>query len=196
MTETTTNSGSASETLKRYGTLAYAALGNMLDTGLIVVGTLLIGLGITTLLAGFGIVGSLEDVSTGGLLGSALVLAIVGMFALGVAAEGPLGRGRRLVGFSLGEVAIGRAIASFLVGFGLLLIHRFLIGFVDDLTAVIQRGADGIFAAAVAGMLVIPLVGVPLSLLVRGFPKPYEWVRKYEYLAIFVVWVVATLVGL
>lgn len=196
MNDTMTTSDSVVATIKRYATLAYGALGTMLDTGLVVVGTLLVALGIATLLGGFEIMGSLEGLSTTAVLGSSLILAIVGLFALGVAAEGPLGRGRRLVGFNIWEIGAGRAIAGFLVGFGFLLVHQFVTGLLDDLPGVLERGADGIRSAAIAGMVAVPLVGVPISILLRLVPDQYEWVKRYQYFSIFVVWVVATLIGL
>lgn len=185
---------SAYSYLKRYGTLAYGAFGTMLDTGLIVVGTLLVGLGTSILLGGFDIFGSLPDLSTGAMLGSSLILAVVGMFFLGVAAEGPLGRGRQLSGYTIWEVGIGRSISGFLVGFGLLLVHSFVVGVIDDLPEVLARGAEGIHAAAVAGMVVVPLVAVPLSLLIRSLPEEYSWGRRYQIPAVFVVWVIATMI--
>lgn len=185
---------SASALLKRYAILAYGAFGTMLDSGFVVAGTLLVGLGISIILGGFGLVGELNDISTGAMLGSALILSIVGMFFLGVAAEGPLGRGRRLTGFAIWEVGIGRAISGFLVGMGFFLVHRLIGGFIEELPTVMERGADGIYAVAVAGMLVVPLVGVPLSLLVRSLPEQYQWGRKYDVPVIFVIWVIATMV--
>lgn len=187
-------SDSAYDYVKRYGTLAYEAFGTMLDTGLIVIGTLLVGLGVSILLGGFDIFGSLPDLSTGAMLGSSLILSIVGMFALGVAAEGPLGRGKQLSGYSIWEIGIGRSISSFLVGFGLLLVHSFVVGLIDDLPEVLARGAEGIHSVAVAGMVVVPLVGVPLSLLIRSAPEEYGWARRYQIPAIFVVWVIATMI--
>ncbi len=109
--------------IKRYAILAYGAFGTMFDVGLMVLGSLWVGMSIAVLLAGFEIVDVVEEMSTGGMLASALILAIVGLFCLGVAAEGPLGRGRKLVGFKLWEVGIGRTLAVFLVGFGALLLY-------------------------------------------------------------------------
>ena len=81
--------------VKRYGTLAFGAFGTMLDVGLMVLGTILVGLAIALLLAGFGLVDVIpEDLSTVAMLGSSLVIAVVGMFCLGVASEGPVGKGR------------------------------------------------------------------------------------------------------
>lgn len=181
--------------LKHYMTLANGAIGIMLDTGLVVVGTLWTGLGIATLLGGFGVFGSV-DLSTGAFLASALILIVVGLFALGIASEGPLGRGKKLAGYNIWEVGIGRAIAGFLVGFGFLLLQGFLVGFLEDLPAAILRGADGLHAAAVAGMVAVPSVGVPMSMLFRGLAAENEWAGRLEFPSIFLAWAIATMIGM
>lgn len=185
---------SPTERLKRYGILAYGAMGNMFDVGLVVLGTLFVGLGLTVLLSGFDVVGSIADMSTPAMLGSSIILIVVGMFALGVASEGPLGRGRRLVGFNVWEIGIGRAISAFLVGLVMLMIHQLTAGIVADLPVVFLRGADGLRAVSVAGMVAVPLAGVPLSLLIRNLDDGYEWLKRYEVHSVFVVWLIATLV--
>ncbi|HEY6629641.1 MAG TPA: hypothetical protein VI193_11715 [Acidimicrobiia bacterium] len=179
--------------VKRYAILAYGAFGTMLDVGLMVLGSLLVGLSIAVLLAGFEIVNVVQELSTGGMLASALVLAIVGLFCLGVASEGPLGRGRKLVGFQLWEVGIGRTVAVFLVGFGALLLYGFIERFLGDLPEPLHKGAEGLRAVGIAGMVIMPLVGVPLSLLIRWAPNAPEWLHKAEVPVLFVVWAIATM---
>ena len=185
---------SPTERLKRYGILAYGAMGNMFDVGLVVLGTLFLGLGVTVLLSGFDVVGSIADMSTPAMLGSSIILIVVGMFALGVASEGPLGRGRRLVGFNIWEVGIGRAISAFFVGLVMLMVHRLTAGIVDDLPAVFLRGAEGLHAVSVAGMVAVPLVGVPVSMLIRNLEDGYNWLKRYEIHSVFVIWLIATLI--
>ncbi|HET7846748.1 MAG TPA: hypothetical protein VFL72_04590 [Acidimicrobiia bacterium] len=179
--------------VKRYAILAYGAFGTMLDVGLMVLGSLLVGLSIAVLLAGFEIVNVVQELSTGGMLASALVLAIVGLFCLGVASEGPLGRGRKLVGFQLWEVGIGRTVAVFLVGFIGLLVYGFISGVLEDLPEPLHKGAEGLRAVGIAGMVVMPLIGVPLSLLVRWAPNAPTWLDKAEIPVLFVVWAIATM---
>jgi hypothetical protein len=181
------------ELVKRYAILAYGAFGTMLDVGLMVLGSLLVGLSIAVLLAGFEIVNVVQELSTGGMLASALVLAIVGLFCLGVASEGPLGRGRKLVGFQLWEVGIGRTVAVFLVGFGALLLYGFIERFLGDLPEPLHKGAEGLRAVGIAGMVVMPLLGVPISLLIRWAPNAPEWVAKADVPSLFVVWAIATM---
>lgn len=181
------------EMVKRYSILAYGAFGTMLDVGLMVLGSLLVGLSIAVLLAGFELVNVIQELSTGGMLASALVLAIVGLFCLGVASEGPLGRGRKLIGFQLWEVGIGRTVAVFLVGLIALLVHGVISEFLQDLPEPLHKGAEGLRALGIAGMVVMPLIGVPLSLLVRWAPNGPPWLDRVEIPVLFVVWAVATM---
>ena len=182
--------------VKRYAILAYGALGTMFDVGLMVLGSLLVGLSVSVLLAGFDLVNLSQDLSTGAMLISAVVLAVVGLFFLGVASEGPLGRGRRLVGFKLWEVGIGRIIAVFGLGFGALLLYELVLGLLDGLPRPLYQGTEGLRAVGLAGMTVMPLIGVPLSLLVRWIPVEYEWVHRTDVPVMFVVWAVAAMVFL
>lgn len=179
--------------VRRYAILGYGALGTMLDIGLMVLGSLLVGLAVSVLLAGFDLVNVIQDLSTGGMLGSALVLAVIGLFCLGVAAEGPLGRGRDLVGFKLWEIGAGRIIAALIVGWAFLFVHGLLGDTLDGLPLPITTGAEGIRAVGVAGLTVVPLVGVPLALVARWYPDGPDWLPSIDVPIMFVVWAVATM---
>lgn len=194
MTETTTARPTVFATLRRYAILAYGAVGTMLDTGLMVLGGVLIGLSIAVLLTGFEIVDVVSDeLSTGAMLATALVLGVVGLFCLGVASEGPLGRGRRLVGFLLWEVGIGRTLAVFALGFGAILLYGLIGSLVEGLPGPFHQGTEVIRAVGVAGMTAMPLIGVPLSLLVRWGGTKVSWLTGVDIPVMFVVWVVATM---
>jgi hypothetical protein len=130
------------------------------------------------------------------MLVSSLVLAVVGLFCIGVASEGPLGRGRRLVGFKIWEVGIGRTLAVFGVGFAAVIGYRFLVQFLDDLPAPLHQGTEVLRAAGVAGMTAMPIIGVPLSLFVRWAPVKWAWVPRSDFAVMFVVWAIATMVVL
>lgn len=194
MTESTAQPARTGGVLKRYAILAYGAVGTMADVGLMVLGSLLVGLSIAVLLGGFELFVVLsEDLSTGEMLISAIVLAVVGLFCLGVASEGPLGRGRRLVGFKIWEVGIGRTLAVFGVGFVALLLYDVLGGLLEDVPTPLYKGTEGFRAVGIAGMTVMPLLGVPLSLLVRAVPERYAWIRQADIPVMFVVWAVAAM---
>jgi len=181
------------ELIKRYAILAYGAFGTMLDVGLMVLGTLLVGLALSVVLAGFDLVNVIQDMSTGAMLASSLVLLVIGLFCLGVAAEGPLGRGRDLVGFKLWEIGLGRIAAVLVVGLVFLIVHGLVDEAVAGLPLPITTGVDGIRAVGVAGLTFMPLIGVPLALVARWYPEGPEWLPSIDVPIMFVVWAVATM---
>jgi len=193
MTEMTTSKPSTFATLKRYAVLAYGAVGTMLDVGLMVLGAMLVGLALAVLLAGFDLVEVVLDLPTATMLVSALVLAVTGLFCIGVASEGPLGRGRRLIGFKLWEVGIGRTLAVFGVGFGSVFLYGVLNGLLDGLPEPLLKGVQCFRAVGIAGMTAVPLIGVPLSLAARATPDRFAWVRRLDIPLLFVVWAVAAM---
>lgn len=194
MTETTTSRTSVFTTLKRYAILAYGAVGTMLDVGLMVLGSVLVGLSIAVLLSGFDVVDVVnEELSTGAMLTTALVLGVVGLFCLGVASEGPLGRGRRLTGFALWEVGIGRTLAVFGLGFGAVLLYGAIRGLINDLPGPFYQGTEVIRVVGVSGMTIMPLLGVPLSLLVRWSGTKVGWLASLDVPVMYVVWIVSTM---
>lgn len=179
---------------KRYSILAYGSLGTMFDVALMVLGSLLVGLAIAVLLAGFELVDVIQPLSTGAMLASALILAIFGLFCLGVAAEGPLGRGRRLVGFEPWEVGVGRALAAFLIGLGAVLLAGLLAGVVTELPEPLHKGVEGVRSVGLAGMVAMPLIGVPLATAARYARGVPEWLGRAETPIMFVVWAIATMI--
>jgi hypothetical protein len=182
--------------VKRYATLAFGAVGTMLDVGLMVLGALLVGLGASVLLVGLEIIDAEQDLSTGAMFVSTLVLAVAGLFCLGLASEGPLGRGYRLVGFREWEIAIARAFAVLGVGFGALALFGAITGFLDGLPEPIERGADGIRAVGMAALTAVPVLGVPLSLLARTAKGRFERARRADLPVLFVVWAAAAMIFL
>ena len=183
------------EVVKRYAILAYGAVGTMGGVGLMVLGSLLVGLAVAVLLGGFGLAEILSDeLSTGEMLISAIVLAVMGLFCLGVASEGPLGRGRRLVGFEVWELGIGRAIAVFLSGLAALFLYNLVGGTLEGVPAPLYQGTEGFRAVGVAGITVMPLIGVPLSIALHFVPDRYGWALEAEIPLLFVVWAVSAMV--
>lgn len=183
-------------TLRRYGVLAYGSFGTMFDVGLMVLGSLLIGLALSVLLVGLDVVTRELDLSTGAMLISSMVLAVVGLFCLGIASEGPLGRGRRLVGFKLWEVGLGRAVAVFLTGLVVIFAYRLVAGLLEEVPDPIVTGAEGLRTVGVTAMTVMPLLGVPLSIVARWLSTEQRWARLAEIPLMFVVWVVAVMISL
>ncbi len=182
-------------TAKRYGVLAYGAFGTMADVGLMVLGSLLVGLSIAVLLGGFGLADiTIEELSTGEMLISAIVLAVIGLFCLGLASEGPLGRGRRLVGFEVWEIAVGRVISVFAVGLIGLFLYGLVGGLLEGVPSPLFKGAEGIRAVSISGLTVMPLLGVPAAIALRFLPDRYAWGRHAEMPLMFVIWAVAAMV--
>lgn len=180
--------------LKRYAILAYGAFGTVADVGLMVLGSLLVGLSLAVLIGGFGLMEvTQQELSTGEMLISAIVLAVVGLFCLGVASEGPLGRGRRLVGFKIWEVGIGRTLAAFIAGLIALLLYDLIGGVLEGVPSPLFRGVEGFRVVGVAGMTAMPLLGVPLSLAARSAQDSYAWARQAEIPVMFVVWAVTAM---
>jgi hypothetical protein len=183
-------------TIKRYGVLAYGSFGTMFDIALMVLGSLLIGLAVSVLLVGLDFVNREQELSTGAMLISSMVLAVVGLFCLGIASEGPLGRGRRLVGYRLWEVGVGRAMAVFCAGLLAVFAYRITGGLVDEVPAPIVTGVESLRVVGVTGMTVMPLIGVPLSVLARWQSAEREWAGLAEIPVMFVVWVIAIMLSL
>lgn len=181
-------------TVKRYAILGYGAVGSALAVALMVLGVLLIGLSVPVFLSALGLVDLSQELNTAPALTSSLILAVAGGFCLGVASESPLGRGRRLQGFKIWEVGIGRTLAVFVIGFGLLFVYRLLSALIGDVPEPLYKGVEVFRAVGGAGMVAMPLIGVPLSLLIRAAPTKREWVTRLDHPAIFFVWVIASLI--
>ena len=183
-------------TVKRYAVLAYGALGSALALGLLVVGVLLVGLAVPVFLASFGLVDIGDDLGTAPLIISSMLLGVTGGVCLGVASESPLGRGRRLQGFKIWEIGIGRTLAVFLVGIGLLFVYRLISSVIGDVPYPLYKGVETFRAAGTSGMIAMPLIGVPLGLLLRWVPTDRTWINRLDTSLMFAVWVLASIITL
>jgi len=183
-----------------YATLAHGTAGVMLDVGLMVLGSILVGLSAAVLLVGIGVVEISWELSTGGTFVSGVALALSGMFCLGIASESPLGRGGRLAGFGVWHLGIGLAACALLVGLAAMGIHRLVAGLVEGRPWPLRQGAEALRAVGVSGMTVMPLVGVPLSVLVGGLwgdsPRlsALRGAPRVNLPAMFAVWAVAAMI--
>lgn len=179
---------------RHYLSLGMGAFGTMLDVALVVLGSLLLGLAAAVILDGFELVDIGLDLSTGAMLGSGLVIAIVGGFALGVASEGPLGRGRRLVGRDELEVLVARAVAAVVVGLLILLLRGYLTELVTELPAPFRVGVDAMRAVAVAGMTAVPILAVPLAWWIRSGGLGASFAADGDVPILYFVWAIATMI--
>lgn len=183
-------------TLRHQVTLVWGALGTMLDVALIVVGSALLGLALAVLLDGFELVSVGLDLSTGAMLGSSLVIGIVGGFALGVASEGPLGRGRRLVGFPENEVMVARLVGAVAVGLILIVVRILVDGFLADLPLPFVIASDVLQAAGISGVTVVPILAVPLAWWTRSGGFGEAMASDGDIPIMYLVWAVATMIFL
>ena len=181
---------------RRHIALALGAFGTMLDVALIVVGSALLGLAITVLLDGFELVNLAMDLSTGAMLGSGLVIGIVGGFALGVASEGPLGRGRRSLDSSETHILIARFVSALLVGGLLILGVGYLEDFAADLPEPFGISVEIIRVVGIGGLTAVPVIAVPLAWLTRTGRLGSAMAADGDIPIMYLVWAIAAMVQL
>ena len=163
----------------------------MLDLGLFALGAALSGMGVALVLAGFDLVARDSGLSTGAGLVTAMVLAVAGAFLMGIASEGPARRDNLVWVQNEVERALARVIASVLVGIILIFAAGYLRPLVADFPTPLTRGVDLMRSAGMAGLLPVPLVGVPLAWLVRRARSLGTDGVELELPLMFTVWVVS-----
>ena len=176
-----------------YVRTAWHALVSMADVGLLVVGSALVGLAAVVILEGFGVVRIGLTASIGAALGSGLVIAVFGAFGLGVAAEGPVGRGLRGEPATEVEAGIAAGLATVVVGFLLLLAASRLSSVTSDLPQPFEEARRVLHAAGRAGWITAPLAGVGIWLGRRRFGETVWWIESETPLH-YVAWAVLTMI--
>jgi hypothetical protein len=160
------------------------------DMYLAVVGAALVALAVVVVLDGFGFVEVGLSGSTGAVLGSGLVIAVLGLFALGVASEGPMTG--KVYEWPEIQLAIARALGIVLVGVGGLLAANLIDGFFDDLGAAFAISVEVLRVASRAGFFFALPVGVVGTWALRTFyPRSRDGLDRTVLLA---VWVIGALV--
>jgi len=178
--------------MRRLLGLGMHTLGTSFDVGLLVVGTGLVGLAIAVLLDGFDVVEIGLTDSTGSMLGSGLVIAVFGAFALGVAVEGPIGYSTRRRGtFTDIEVAIAGAVGALLVGLVLYVIANIGGGYIEDLPVPFDFAVTVIRSAGRAGMTAGLFLGVPALWGVRELWGHHAWIEEVELPIFYAIWATA-----
>lgn len=164
-----------------------------LDVGMLVVGTGLVGLAVAVLADGFGFLAIGFELSTGAMLGTALVIAVLGAFALGIASEGGYGSARATARYPSLEVAIGRLV--FMVGVAVLLLTAAsqVEPLVLDLNVAFGVAQEVIRACGAAGLFTA-LVGVPVAWGLRMGLARLDWGFSLDVPVLYVIWLVAALV--
>lgn len=182
----------AASQMRRLLGLGMHTLGTSFDVGLLVVGTGLVGLAIAVLLDGFDVVEIGLTDSTGSMLGSGLVIAVFGAFALGVAVEGPIGYSTRRRGtFTDVEVAIAGAVGALLVGLVLFVIANIGSGYIEDLPVPFDFAVTVIRSAGRAGMTAGLFLGVPALWGVRELWGHNAWIEEIELPIFYAIWATA-----
>lgn len=185
---------SAPTSFRFYLSLGIGAFGTMLDVALVVIGSVFLGLTAAVILDGFDLVTIGLGLSTGAMLGSALVIGILGGFALGVASEGPLGRGRRLAGFTEIQVLAARVVSVLVVGVLAVLLERYARGIVAELPLPFEVAAGALRAVGLAGLTVVPLVAIPLAWWARSGALGSVLAADGDIPLMYFVWAVATMI--
>lgn len=175
-----------------YLRLVVATFRTMLDLAMLVVGSALVGLGVAVLVDTLGVVDVGLGLGIAGGLGSALVLAVVGAFALGVASEGGYGAPAATAAFPSLEVAIGRILGGVVVSLLLVWGGGRLVPLVADLAQPLRAGVGVVESVGTAGLWTA-VVGVPMVWgLGRGLDR-LGWWMPLELPGMYVLWVIITL---
>jgi len=184
---------SAEPESKRLFRLFRRIAGTTLDVGLLVVGTALVSLAIVVLLDGFEVLDVGLTRSTGEMLGSGLVIAVFGAFALGVAVEGPIRALRTRTGTET-EMLLIRAGSLLLVGGILLFVGRFIEKYVEDLPSTFGIANNVLVAVGVAGLTATLLLGAGALWGLRRFYADRPWLDLIELPVLYTLWVIGTLI--
>ncbi len=162
------------------------------DVGLLVVGTALVSLAIVVLLDGFEVVDVGLTTSTGEMLGSGLVIAVFGAFAMGVAVEGPIRKLRRYTGTEL-EMTFLRAASLLVVGGVLLFAGNALKRLVEELPHTFGIGAEILVVTGIAGLTFTFVVGVAAQWGLWRFFSQRPQLDLLELPVLYAIWLVGAL---
>ncbi len=175
--------------MRRRLRLFFRVLGTTFDVGLMVVGTALVAFAAVILLDGFEVVNRGLTTSTGAMLGSSLVIAVFGAFAIGVAVEGPVKEFRELSANEI-ELAVARGLALIVTGVVLLVIGRLALGYVSDLPVVFEQSLQVVVASGTSGFTWTLVVGLAALWGVRRVFADRVWLDQIELPLLYVVWAV------
>lgn len=168
-------------------------VGTTFDVGLLVVGTALVALAIVVVLDGFDVLDIGLTQSTGEMLGSGLVIAVFGAFALGVAVEGPIRALRRRRGTEV-EILLVRVLSLLLVGGLLVLVGRFIQRYIEDLPHTFELAVDLLIATGIAGFTATLALGVVTLWGLRRLYADRPWMDLIELPVLYSIWVIGTLI--
>ena len=127
------------------------------------------------------------------MLGSGLVIAVFGAFALGVAVEGPIRALRPRAGSEL-EVLLTRAASLLLVGGSLWFVGRFIERYIEELPSTFGIATDVLVATGVAGLTATLLLGAVSLWGLRRLYAGRPWLDQIELPLLYSLWVIGTLI--
>ncbi len=185
--------GSHPQPVRYYLRLGAGTFRTMLDIGMLALGTGMIGLAVAVVLDALDLAAIGLPLSTTSLLGSALVIGVIGAFALGIASEGGYGAAESVGRYPSLEIAIGRVLGSLVIGLLLLFVASRTESFAADFTLPLRAAHEMVRATGSAGALVASVVGVPITFLLRRSLEGYGIAEQLELPLLYLVWTVAAL---
>lgn len=170
--------------------VGFRQLAVMADMYLTVLGTAIVSLSIVVLLDGFDIIQLGLTNTTGGMLATGLVIAVVGLFMLGIAAEGPL-RAEPIDSPEI-NLVIARGAALLLVCIGGFWAASALVAVANTLEGPFEYIVSITRAVAIAGVFVVTPFAIPASWALRKFVPQTS--SGWDRLMILAVWFLAAFV--
>jgi hypothetical protein len=186
--------GTHPQSARYYIRLLAGTFRTMLDIGMLALGTGMVGLSLAVVLDALDLADIGMPLSTTALLGSALVIAVIGAFALGIASEGGYGAAESVERYPSLEVAIGRLLGGLVVGLVLLFAASRTESFASDLSLPLRAGHEMLRAVGSAGAVAVPFVGVPVAFLLRRSVERTGVGMQLDLPVLYLVWAVATLI--
>lgn len=186
--------GTHPQPVRYYVQLIAGTFRTMLSIGMLVAGTALIGLALAVFLDGFDLVDIGLGLSVGEVLGTFVVLGVVGAFAFGLATEGRYGTAALTSAYPTLEVMIGRMLGGLVVSWIVGWAAGRLESVVADQNLPFRAAQEMIRAIGSAGFIVA-LLAVPLSWgLSRGLQRA-GFDAQVELPVLYVFWAIFALVA-
>lgn len=177
-----------------YVRLLVSTFRTMLAMGMLVAGSGLVGLAAAVFLDGFDLVEVGLGLSIGEVLGTFLVIGVVGAFAFGVATEGRYGAAHVTRAYPSLEVALGRLVGGILVAFLVGWVATRIEPVVADQNLPIRAAHEMVRAVGSSGYLAT-LIGVPLVWGLRRGLDRAGFDAEIELPVLYVLWAVLAFVA-
>lgn len=183
----TAHIGTHPQSIRYYLMLIVSTFRTMLAIGMLVLGSGLVGLATAVLLDGFDLVDVGLGLSIGEVLGSFIVIGVVGAFAFGIATEGRYGAAATSRTYPTIEVGIGRLIAGLVVAWLISWGARQVAPIVIDQNLPIRAAGEMVRATGAAGVLAAILGPVFVWVVKRGLER-VGFDFEIELPLLYIVW--------